>query len=589
MMKFLKKNYPYIVFAICFICLFVRSPLGFCWSDESFYVSTADRFFRGAVPLADEWYRTQLSSLVMLPFYAAFTAVTGGNDGVILYFRILYLLLSSCVALVFYNVLKKDRPAYAAGAASVFIMCYAHLNNATFSYYMLSYLFLVPALILIYDSRGKNGRGQLVFAGVLVALSVLCMPAFSAGYAAAAVLALLYLIVSGQKRLRDAADPAFVRKALLYTFIGILIPAVVFGIYLLVRVGIGRLAETLPYALIDREHSNTLGYYIRKPHRSLMEVFGPLTYCSYALIAVTAAFGRRLKRHPLWEIVAAADTVLFILMAVRAMGHTGYIQAVFFLFMLPLYFISEKKDTALFLLTAVPAVLVALIYSFSSSDFLYVMAIGFSIGTLAGPCIIYDLATGNEAPTGLFRRSAATVLAAVCVFCLAETFVLRMVNVYRDAPIGKLREAITHGIAKGLYTTEEHLAMYDDVYEVIDGYLSDAGSFVHVSHNPAGNVLFSKILPWGYAATPLDCAYPTTWRATAYDNAQLEKYYEFNPEAVPDVIMVLDEQYGSYDASGDVEDDHVPNLDEMPDYWKDYIEEMGFSKTRVRCGYIYMK
>ena len=110
-----------------------------------------------------------------------------------------------------------------------------------------------------------------------------------------------------------------------------------------------------------------------------------------------------------------------------------------------------------------------------------------------------------------------------------------------------------------------------------------------ISGNPKGNVMFSKILPWGYAVSNLDCGYPTTWRATAYDDKQLDMYYSVNTTSRPDVIIVLNEEYGSYDAAGDVEDDHNPNLDEMNDYWKRYISDNGLTAEDVKCGKVYYK
>ena len=115
----------------------------------------------------------------------------------------------------------------------------------------------------------------------------------------------------------------------------------------------------------------------------------------------------------------------------------------------------------------------------------------------------------------------------------------------------------------------------------------DTGKFEVISGNPKGNVLFSKILPWGYTAGNLSCGYPTTWRSTAYNKEQLDLYYDINKNSHPDVIIVLDSKYGSYDASGDVEDDHEPNLDGMSDYWWDYIRDNGFDEIRVKCGKVY--
>lgn len=578
---------------ICFCLLLWRSFKGFCWSDEAFYVSTTDRFYRGAVPLYDEWFRTQLSSLVMLPFYAAYVLIAGSNAGIILYFRILYLLLSATAAVISYRILSKNYPKYVAGCASLFVMIYAHLNNATFSYYMLSFVFLFTALMLIYDFNSLGKKGELVGAGVLIALSVLCMPAFSVGYAIIVLLVMgliaLCKIRFVSEHLSKEYDPAGARKALGYTLIGIVVPALIFAIYIAARAGIADLVKTLPYALVDNEHVNTFGYYIRKPHRSLKEVFGTYTYASYALIAASFVFARFLKKSMLGHVVVIVDTVLFLVMSFVSLGHTGYIQVAFFMFMIPVYFVSQKRNPKLFWLTVIPSVVVAVIYCFTSSDFLYVMAIGAALSTGTGVCVLYDFYTGNVKGNDKLSRVYACGLTIVCLFTLTVTLVLRIRNVYRDAPLANLTEPVTKGVAKGLYTTKDHLRMYFDVLDVIEEYCMDTGKFEVISGNPAGNVLFSKILPWGYAESGLSCGYPTTWRATAYDSTQLEKYYSIHTTNVPDVIIVLNDEYGSYDAAGDVDDDHNPNLDEMSDYWKDYIIQNGMSQIEVKCGKVYCR
>ena len=587
MKDLVKKNYAYIVIAVCFLILLYRSFLGFCWTDESFYASTADRFYRGAIPLVDEWYRTQMSSFLMVPFYYIYMVIAGSNTGIILYFRLLYLIFSCIVALLYFTVLRKDYPDHVCVTVSVIIMCYAHLNNATFSYYMMSYLLLMAALILIYDNKNTHKAGTLVIAGVLTALSVLCMPAFAAGYIAVIVLVAIALCVKKlahvPETFKDRISPGDLLYTLKWTFAGIAVPAVIFVIYLFSKMDIKYLIDTLPYSLVDNEHSNTFGYYIRKPHRCLTEVFGMYTWAMYALVAVSVIFGKFLKKHPFCEIVSLADVILFALMTYVSFGRVGYMQAVFFMFMVPVFAVSEKKNVRLFITMVVPSVLVALIYCFTSSDFLYVMAVGFAIGSSAGVCAVYDLISGNfktsEEGYGPFRKITALSVTAVCACCAVVTFSLRLTNVYRDAPVSKLNCVIPSGIAKGLYTTEEHLDQYLSVYDAINEYCKGT----------KGNVLFSKILPWGYMASDLECGYPTTWRATAYNDEQLELYYSINTTARPDVIIVLNEEIGSYDAAGDVEDDHNPNLDEMSDYWKDYISDNGFTKTEVTCGKVYIK
>ncbi len=561
-----------------------RAFYGFCWSDESFYISTCDRFYRGDSPLTGEWYRTQMSSIIMLPFYSAWMLVTGSNTGIVLYFRLLYLALSFGAAILYYRILKKDYPVYAAGGAALFILSFAHLSMATFSYYMLSFLFASVALILIYDHKNSKSRGGLFAAGVMTALSVMSMPAFAAVYILI-MIAVICMIIMNKNR-KELIEVS------VYTAVGIAAVAAVFLIWLLPRIDIEQLFLALPQIFSDSEHTNTLGYYIRKPHRCMIEVFGIYTWISYGLIGSAVIFQKILKRHPFCELAVLVDAVLFVLMTVRSFGHTGYVSVAFFIFVIPVFFVSEKKNARLFTLFVIPAGLIALVYCFASSDFMYIIALGCAIASMAGICLLYDFAEGvrsQEDENTVTKRAAVFTVIGAAVCMLAITFVLRITNVYRDAPLPRLTEKITSGVARGLYTTKEHLKQYEDVYEVINEYCMDTEKFDVISGKAGGNVLFSKILPWGYAASGLSCGYPTTWRSTAYDEDQLEIYYEINKNSRPDVIIVLDSRYGSYDACGDVEDDHEPNLDELPDSWKDYIKDNGLDEITVKCGKVYLR
>ncbi|MCR5830703.1 MAG: hypothetical protein K6G67_01000 [Lachnospiraceae bacterium] len=599
MKKFLAKNYAYIVLIICFLVLLWRAFYGFCWTDESFYASTADRFYRGDLPLVGEWFRTQMSSILMIPLYAFYMMITGSNAGVILYFRILYLIFSFIVSIVAYRVIRKDYPGPVALMCSVFTMSYAHLGVATFSYYMMSHMFLLLALFLIYDHKNTGSWVRLVVAGVMTALAVMSMPALAIGYVAVMIAVLAVGIVGKIPKVPEAVREKIASIKLgrisLFTMIGIAIPAVIFMIYLLLHTNIRYLTETLPYVLVDNEHNNTWGYYIRKPHRSMTEVFGIYTWAVYFLCAITFVFQKPLQKRPFREAVVALDTILFAILAYLSYGHTGYISVAFFVFFIPLFFISRRKNHMLFVLFVIPSALFALIYCFASSDFLYIIALGLAMATSAGICAVYDLVSDNEDSDGGRPKSKVTdkvcavPVICVCLYVLAITFTLRIVNVYRDAPLDKLTARIGDGVAKGLYTTGEHLTQYNDVCEVINDYCMGTDDFETISGNPKGNVLFSKILPWGYMVSELSCGYPTTWRSTAYDADRLDLYYDINKTSRPDVIIVLDTAYGSYDAAGDVEDDHEPNLDEMSDYWKDYISDNGFEEIRAKCGRVYRR
>lgn len=69
------------------VFLLWRAPYGFCFNDESFCVTLAQRLYQGDALIADEWHGVQNFGAVLLPFYAVFHLFRANNDGILLTFR----------------------------------------------------------------------------------------------------------------------------------------------------------------------------------------------------------------------------------------------------------------------------------------------------------------------------------------------------------------------------------------------------------------------------------------------------------------------------------------------------------------------
>jgi len=584
MKKFLSKYYIYILFAAYFIICILRAAKGFCWSDESFYFSTTDRFFKGDMPIRDEWWRTQMSSVFCLPFYAVFHAITGSSEGVILYFRVLYVIASTILSAISYRIIKKSYPVPVALSIATLVMFYAHLNITTFSYYMLSVMFLFLALLLIYDYYDSKSKTGLIIAGFAYAISVLSLPTLAVPYILLIVLIGIVLIIRRMAALPDKAniiiDSMELPTVVIYSFIGIAIPAAIILIYLFANIPVKDFIKSVPYVLTDKEHDFTYKFAIKKFFTAVRDVYGKYTYLSILIIFVSAVLPRKIKDTVVTDILVAIDTLLFIIYAVKSFGYTGYILSALCLFTLPLFFLSNRKNIRMFILFIIGGATLSMTYSLSSNGQLYILAIGHFIIAISGICFAYDFVISRNAKSIAATFCGLLISVAVLYTC-CSTIYLRIVNVYRDAPVAELNSRISEGPAKGLYTTSEHLSYYNDVCETIKDYCMK-------SNNPDNStIMFSKICPWGYMYTDLECAMPTTWRTNSYSEEQFEGYYDVNPDKKPSVILVLNEEYGSYDACGDVDDDHNPNLDEMNDFWLKYIEENNMNATAVKCGTLY--
>ena len=540
-----KKYVPYIILLTAAAALTIRAFYGFCWSDETFYLSTTRRFFDGDLIFADEWFPTQLSSVILLPFYAAFVLSTGGTSGIILYFRILYVILSLISAVLSFRIIRTKYSVPAALSVSLFIMFFAHLNIATMSYYTLSFQFFVLAMLLI----SMNSRITLISGGFLFALAVLCLPSLAVGYFAVMLLLILWSVFNKN-----------LRRPILLSFAGIAAAALIFLIYLYASGdSLTNIFRFLPFILSDEEHQTSLVAPFKKFFTSVSDIYGYSIYL-IPVISIAALLSDRYVK--LKKYVLAADTTLFAYYFTLSIGHTGYINTAFALFSLPLFCMLQKKDLFSFFSLFLGGLAVSMTYSYSSNGELYVMTIGHGIACVASILFLDRFIEENQ-------TMARYIIMAVIAVLIIQTGLLRFTNIYRDAPADRLNTFITEGPAAGLRTTSEHAALYNAV-------LKD----IRTNTSGSSYVFFSKLLPWGYLVTDAKCGAPTTWR-TNISSKRLELYYSVHPERIPETVFIMNADVGAYDSCGDIEADPAPNENELSGWFMDYMKKNNYSVTET--------
>ena len=132
------KRFSYLVYAtflisLCF--LFIRAPYGWCFNDEPFIITLAQRLYNGDHLILDEWHPAQVFGPVLLPFYWVFRLFSADNTGILLTFRYIYCVLwwGTCLV-VFYVVNKHTNSALTALCAFVYLILFSPLDNMTLSY-----------------------------------------------------------------------------------------------------------------------------------------------------------------------------------------------------------------------------------------------------------------------------------------------------------------------------------------------------------------------------------------------------------------------------------------------------------------------
>ncbi len=525
--------------------LAVRALYGFCWSDESFYLTFAQRLWNGQRLILDEWHPVQFYSVIFYPVLTLYRAIRG-TEGIYLFARLLYLLLAFGVSeLVLFTFSKEERvlPGFLCAAS---VLAYSRGNIWGLSYYNLFLLLMLTALCLAVRGRGK--RLLSVLSGVCLGFAVLCVPYFT-------VFVVPTLIWGFWKKEH--------RTQTLWIALGIVLSAAYFLLLFLPK-DLGAVASSLKTILSDPEHSsgpaanfvaaveNVRLIYLRD---ILLAVF-----CAALLWAV-----RKLLPGKAWAEVPAL--ILVCLGAFYSFwrcrkGETGFAAYSFCIYALVLFRWDDSQKLDLLLRRVGAAMAVAMAMSSNTE------AIGFTVGLCVYSMgLVLPLSRAQEG-----RRAVCLVLSCLMV---SITFCSRVTTVFRDGPLGTLTETMESGPAAGIRTTKESKEQYDQVLSMLEDLEGKYGR--------GNSVFFTKLLPWGYLACDFPCGAPTAWR-TELSSPRLEDYYESHPKAIPTIVVVLDPEIGRNPDP----DMAAPNENTLGGWLWDYMQEHSYTETQYSCARVYI-
>ena len=101
--------------------LAVRALYGFCWSDESFYLTFAQRLWNGQKLILDEWHPVQFYSVLLYPILSLYRALFG-TTGIYLFAREVYVAAALATALfLFFTLCRGCKPLTAFLCAGLYL------------------------------------------------------------------------------------------------------------------------------------------------------------------------------------------------------------------------------------------------------------------------------------------------------------------------------------------------------------------------------------------------------------------------------------------------------------------------------------
>ena len=529
--------------------------------DECDYYTVPHRLLLGEKLIADEWNVAQLAYLLNVLPYWAYTRLTGGTAGLILFTRSLFIAVNALFYAFMYIKLRRFRLWGVFAAFSFSAVVLQTIFSVTY-FTAAPMAVMAIGLILAVDPREKRVP-VLLFAGVLVACAVLTEPYLIFGFA----LWFIAVAVCALRQKRNQPLPGLydllLRPRLFFWVtagaVGVFVP---FMLYMTLSGAFENLGGAFPY-LFSGAEVGLLGTVLIKKTGEACLYFGVPFVLGLAASLIAAVVLRAKKSRDIKtkRIVFAAACVCLagscVYAGIRTLSSVQTAQWVAFsefhgfgllLFSPVPFLLCEKTDPRVFALWLMGAAFSLLVDASSA----VILASGGGIVRTA--CILQlsavlpelrrpaekkepDKKKKNAPPQqrgradAVYRAVLAACLTAVLLwhggYVLAETVYKPYEKLILHDP-APLDAVLTDGPMRGLVTTKETARVYADTLDDLDRIKAQANG---------APVAVPALAPYTYLYLDLPYGTYSAW-FEYYETERLAAFWALRPKQEPAYIYL---------------------------------------------------
>lgn len=569
------------------------SRIGIQSIDESFYLTIPYRLLHGDRLIVDEWHVSQLSSLLQILPLKVFIGITGGTEGVILFFRQIYSVIKAIFFVYIYYNFRKYK-LWALAAASIY-MSFDIFTYITLNYYNMAIMasFIVCFELLMNENPTKK---RLVFTGVVFSCSVIAEPALSILYFLWTIFVLY--IAAEKKKKKDFSfsyDICFDFNKWKYVTAGISVCLIIFAIGFISLTDFSAFLKNHPELFTDSEYDFDFsgGSVIFNPGKILISLESMGLWISlFCIVLLIFTIFTKNKKQADKTMLVIFDMLAFCVLSFSlwkksketAMADMMCLFPVPFIFLgLACYLLSDKKDKRIFSFWLYGVLFSVLVDISSEASITSGFSVSFPPSVIMIKNLYAEIYHKKKKPrkkTVRVLTYAASVLVVItCLLSVINYLYLRtdwnlVEDYYTDLDYynteadshDPLDTKIDRGVHKGIYTTAYHAGIYNDITDDIDTILSSVD----------GNIYFDGVCSWYYLyagrGIPTYSAYYVSEDAIDRNVRWWGLHEEKKPSAVF-VSKVKCESYGLF------EDEAKKRLDKM-------VALFGENVTEMKTGYL---
>ncbi|MEI6579184.1 MAG: hypothetical protein WCN92_06930, partial [Eubacteriales bacterium] len=503
----------------------------------------------------------------------AYIHFVGSTEGIILFFRYLFVVFQSTISAVIYWRLRK----YGSSSilAAIIYCLHIPLTFMALSYNSMGLAF-VGLTGLLMATTNKFSKITFYVIGLLTACAVLCNPVFALVYLLYSFCMIIYELTKNKKpRLFKFSEISFSIKTWFWITFGIFTITTMFFVFLFSRTNLKEILTNLPMLFTDPSYqfsSKDGGLKVFSTLSALLVLIksSPYLFSANVILTVAIAFDKkRTERRPLY---LSAASIIFVACIVQII-LSPVLKEDFFFWMFPLavfgficFVLIRNKDKGIFIFLWVLGVLYAFCLDIASNFSPWSSTFGLAVSDMASvifiKTIIDELRSQNEEKIKLNRNTNIgqkernklvknRISKAVAIILVSTLFFQIGLEFYIDADLNrysqeyffvsnwpsndKLDTTVENGPLKGLKSTAYTVNLYNEM-------INDLDIIKEASKKQNGNtpVFISGYYPWAYLYLELPYAtYGTGTDVYGYtSNNRLAKYYNLHPQKTPKYIYV---------------------------------------------------
>lgn len=513
------------------LILFWRCFYSVNTTDEAYYIGTVYRLWYGDGMLCDEWNPTQqMCSFWLFPFYALFRMILGSNEGMILAFRLLYIVFQLLIGGYLYGRLKKyGLPAFFAIGFYLLSTAF-NINSLSYNTMANSCLAALLATLAVME---KPDWKNCIWCGIFASIVVMGNPYAVFAYI---VYGLACVTVSLAAKRHGKNVPA---SCDFWTFFKMSLTAAVILVLFLMftfrNATLERIVKNLPYIIGDQEHVQRWDVKISDYFRYFKEHYLFCTLVPLIVSAVAWLDPKREKRGALYMGITAAAVLPYMIYhgLISDYVPVNLVTVPVCFLGLTAYAVSGEKRRGIYYAWYLPALFYPVIVQITSNTGPLAVSAGFVTAGAASLFLTASWAYGQDWKTAKYAAEGILVL-QLCIMLF-----LRITYVWADDPLQDLTTRVTRGAAKGLYTSEEKARVYNEMYDDLDA--------LEMRENDGLLVVGSEPLLYLYADRQV--ASYSTWQV--YTNeTRLYRYYEIHEGEgrFPSVVYCVDADETIFDS-----------------------------------------